>query len=500
MRRLPLLTLAVAALAAPSLRAQAPVEAGALETRVWLDRGDEPVLRRGETVRVYYRASEDAYAAIFRIDTDGRISLVFPQDPSADYVVEGGRDYRLMLPRSPVWRVNDDPGAGYFFMIASPEPLDFSAFAFDPDFGWDLSAVGGVVYEDPYVAIDEYVATLLPSWETVPYALDFITYNVGDTYTYPRFLCYDCHDARPYASWNPYSVACTSYRVVIYDDPYFYPYYRYSGTHVVVVRPVVTQPRYAVAARAPGDSFRPLIRSRPAPPRVTAEFKESPGARAPTATPVRSRPRRSRSLPVRRFSAGRVSRRPGFPCGLRLRPRRERRPRRAGSSGRPYRPADAAVDLGHRGDAESPLAGADTTHARRYGLGHAEPSEHTARDPEPSEHAGSDTDPPERAAFGAQPSERAAVGTQSTPRAAVGAQSTQRAAVGAQPTQRPAGAPTQCPACTEPAERAAVPAQQPAEHAPGRALPAHGATPSEQLRSPAGRLRSARSRRVLRGL
>ena len=335
MRGLALISVAVTALAAPSLRAQAPVEEGALETRVWLDRGDEPVLRRGETVRIYYRTSEDAYAAIFRIDTDGRISLVSPQHPSAAGVVRGGRDYRLMLPNSPVWRVNEDPGVGYFFMLASPEPLNLSVFPFDPNFGWDLGAVGDVVYEDPYLAIDEYVAQLIPDWEVVPYALDFITYNVGDTHTYPRFLCYECHEARPYASWNPYSVPCPTTRIVIWDDPYFYPSYRYSGMRVVVARPVVTQPRYAVAARVSGDSYRPLIRSRPAPPRAVADFKEAPSAGSRDATPRRVAPQASQTAPrptLQRRSA---------PSG-RL-PVRTPPPRASRATPAPSRPSDARI-------------------------------------------------------------------------------------------------------------------------------------------------------------
>jgi hypothetical protein len=297
MRRLVLIaTLTVTALAAPSAQARAQAEAGGLEARVWLDRGDDPLVRRGETVRVYYRASDHGYAAIFRIDTDGRVSMLFPVDPRSDGELEGGRDYRLLFPEAPIWRVNEDPGVGYFFMVASPEPLDFSAFPFDPDRGWDLDAVGRVVYEDPYVAIDDYVAQLVPDWEAVPYALDFVTYNVGDTYTYPRFLCYDCHEARPYTSWNPYAVPCTSVRVVIWDDPYFYPSYRYYGTQVVVARPLVTQPRYAVAARAPGESYRPLVRSRTAPPRAVADFKEDPGALAPSAA-RRATPRPTQEAP-----------------------------------------------------------------------------------------------------------------------------------------------------------------------------------------------------------
>lgn len=311
MRRLVLTTLTVTALAAPGAGVRAQAEAGGLETRVWLDQGDDPVLRRGETVRIYYRTSEDAYAAIFRIDTDGRISMIFPADPRSDGAVDGGRDYRLLLPGDmPVWRVGEDPGVGYFFMVASPEPLDFSAFPFDPTYGWDLGAVGDVVYEDPYVAIDDYVAQLIPDWEVVPYALDFITYNVGDTYTYPRFLCYDCHEARPYASWNPYAVPCTSVRVVIWDDPYFYPSYRYWGTRVLVPRRLVTQPRYALAVRTPGDSYRPLIRSRQPPPRIAADFKEPPGTVAPSAAARRASPQPNANEPSPRPT---LQRRPTTP-------------------------------------------------------------------------------------------------------------------------------------------------------------------------------------------
>jgi len=319
MRRVFLITaLTVTALAVPSARTRAQ-EAGGLETRVWLDQGDEPVLRRGETVRVYYRASEDAYAAIFRIDTDGRISMIFPMDPRSYGEVEGGRDYRLLFPTAPVWRVNEDPGVGYFFMIASPEPLDFSVFPFDPDRGWDLDAVGRVVYEDPYVAIDDYVAQLIPDWQAIPYALDFVTYNVGDTYTYPRFLCYDCHDARPYSSWNPYATSCSSVRVVIWDDPYFYPSYRYYGTQVVVARPFVTQPRYAVAVRAPGESYRPLIRSRAAPARAVPAYKEDPGTLAPsavrraTARPTQEAPRPTQEAPRQEAPRPTLQRRPATP-------------------------------------------------------------------------------------------------------------------------------------------------------------------------------------------
>lgn len=263
-----------------------------LEARVWLDRGPEAVVEPGDDVRVYYRTSDDAYAAIFRIDTDGRISLVYPQHPDMDPWVVGGRDYRLLFADSPRWRVREDPGVGYFFMVASQAPLDFSAFGWDDDYGWDLRGVGETVYEDPYVAIDDYVAAVLPTWETSPYALDFLEYSVGEDHDYPRFICYDCHGFRSYARWDPYAHACSSYQVVIWDDPYFQPRFRYVGTRVVFARPIGPRPRYGVTARIVGSSRGPIVRTRAAPPRRIATFKESPRR----GSLLRTSPRPSSSL------------------------------------------------------------------------------------------------------------------------------------------------------------------------------------------------------------
>ncbi len=284
---------------------QAPVT-DSLETRVWLDRGDEPVVEAGDEVRVYYRTSADAYAAIFRIDTDGRVSLLFPQHPDADPFVGGGRDYRLVLRDSPRWRVDDDPGVGYFFMVASDAAPDLSLFGFDADDGWDLSGVGEAVYEDPYVAIDEYVAAILPDWDIVPYALDFVTYNVGEDHDFPRFLCYDCHGFQSYSSWNPYAYSCSSYQVVVWDDPYFYPAYRYSAGRVVVARPRVPRPRYGVTARVLGSGVRPIIVTRPPPPRRSVAYKQTARPSRAAAAPAR-RPNRTGSGKIvvpRRPSSG----------------------------------------------------------------------------------------------------------------------------------------------------------------------------------------------------
>lgn len=273
-----------------ALRAQEAGPDEVREARIWLDRGDEPVVQRGEQVRVYYRASHDSYTAIFHIDTDGSVKLVHPAAPDEDHYIRGGRDYRLLFPRSPYWNVDEDPGVGYYFLVASPEPFDFSSFEYARyDRGWDLTRVGRAVYDDPYLAMDDYVAALVPEWEYVPYTLDFISYNVGGTHEYPRFMCYQCHGFRSYAEWNPYLYACTDFRVVIWDDPYFYPAYRYSGTRVVYTTPLRARPRFGFTARLAGQPWAPVVRQRDAPPSRMVQYKEAPTPRASVTPPVRRR-------------------------------------------------------------------------------------------------------------------------------------------------------------------------------------------------------------------
>jgi hypothetical protein len=350
MRRISFLisTLAVTLAVVPvCAAAQQGEPSDSLEARVWVDRGDEPVVQRGDEVRVYYRTSADAYVAIFRIDTDGVVSLVYPQHPDMDEVVRGGRDYRLLFPNSARWNVDEDPGAGYFFMVASPEPLDLSLLGFDDETGWDLSQVGATVYEDPYVAIDDYVATIVPDWESVPYGLDFLTYNVGNTHEYPRFLCYDCHSYQSYARWNPYTYSCSTYRVVIWDDPYFYPRYRYVGTRVVFGRPFGPRPRYEVVSRrVTGVGWAPLVRAREAPERRVVEYKESP--RAPAYQPRNPRPSGSAAPASARATPSRAL------------PSRTAPPDRVGASGRVAAPRTTDPSAARAGRTAPPRATAVT--------------------------------------------------------------------------------------------------------------------------------------------
>ena len=60
--------------------ARPPVAAG--RVAVWSDR-DDPY-DRGDAARVYLSAQQAAHVAVFRVDTDGRIRVLFPREPWGD--------------------------------------------------------------------------------------------------------------------------------------------------------------------------------------------------------------------------------------------------------------------------------------------------------------------------------------------------------------------------------------------------------------------------------
>ena len=112
------------------------------------------------------------------------------------------------------------------------------------------------------------------------YGLDFTSYHVERHYDYPRFLCYDCHGFQPYSRWDPYGYSCTSFRVVIYNDPYFYPGTRYRGTRVVYVQPRRGMAHFSFKERARGEPGTPNIVVSETPPVTQPGVKGNENRRA----------------------------------------------------------------------------------------------------------------------------------------------------------------------------------------------------------------------------
>ena len=224
---------------------------------VWADR--ETPYRRGEHARIYFRTDEPGYVTVLRVDTDGRIRTLFPLEPWGGTKLRGGRTHEVSDTRKGgALTIDDDPGMGYLFAVASPLPFHYDEIT-RGDY-WDFRLIhDGRIQGDPYVALTGLAERIAPRGD---YQYDIVPYQVERHYDYPRFVCYDCHSYASYDEWDPYATSCERFRVVIYDDPAYYPYRYHPGRNVVVVRPKRPAPRYVFKDVAPGTEYVTRLRQR----------------------------------------------------------------------------------------------------------------------------------------------------------------------------------------------------------------------------------------------
>lgn len=206
---------------------------------IWTDHDDNPY-RRGDRARVYFQAQTDGYITVLRVDTDGRIRVLFPREPWEDNFARGGRSFEVLDRNDNAFSVDDYPGVGYIFAISSPDQFQYDQFVRGDH--WDYQQIAdGRIRGDPYVSLTDFASRIAGPGE---YDYDITPYYVDQHYDYPRFLCYDCHNYVSYSYWNPYYYNCNRFRIVIYDDSYYYPYRYYNSRNVVIVRPYRPGPRY----------------------------------------------------------------------------------------------------------------------------------------------------------------------------------------------------------------------------------------------------------------
>ena len=224
----------------------------------------DEVFQRGDRVKVYFRASEDAYVTVFRVDTDGRVRVLYPVEPWNDNYARREQRYEIkQYGDNHAFVVDDYPGQGYVFGVASRDPFDYGALVRGDHWDYRVVSANGRITGDPYVALTDLVERIIPP-NYAEYSYDILPYYVDRHYDYPRFLCYDCHAYASYSYWNPYAYNCFRFRIVIYDDPYYYPVRYYGRPRVVYARTTVIAPRYIFKSRAsPAEAFVSHIRARP---------------------------------------------------------------------------------------------------------------------------------------------------------------------------------------------------------------------------------------------
>jgi hypothetical protein len=231
--------------------------------RLWTNHGE--VYRHAERVQVFFRTERDAYVTVLRVDTDGRVRVLFPLQPGDPNRARGGETYTVPgVDDRDAFVVDDAPGVGYVFAVASQDPFDYDAFSASDHWSFQTQASlsDGRVHGDPYASLQELVQRIMPQGYA-DYDTHLLPYDVEQRHDYPRFLCYDCHSYTPYTYWDPYSVWCPQFSLAVYYNPfYFYPSYwyptrYYGGTNVVYVRPGIVGRQYVFRNRR--DQSAPFV-------------------------------------------------------------------------------------------------------------------------------------------------------------------------------------------------------------------------------------------------
>jgi hypothetical protein len=224
--------------AAPA-QAQEPVDAQEFEqtlrVSLWHGKDSDEVYRRGEPLNVTFQANEDAYAVVYHIDVEGRVSVLWPTSRYSDGFVFGGHEYRLPSRGGEQLRTESEEGQGFFHAVVSSYPFDLRDL--ELDFHHEPEAVAHDFYVagDPFLAMNEvnYVVTGLedPSQYAVS---NYTSYYVHRPVDHPRYLCFQCHDGNE--SYDPYQDTCTitieydyGWHNQWWDNRGYYPVYYYPA-------------------------------------------------------------------------------------------------------------------------------------------------------------------------------------------------------------------------------------------------------------------------------
>jgi hypothetical protein len=248
--------------------------------QVWMDRD---LFGLGDRNRVRVRADNDGYLAVFHIDTNGDVDIIFPRSEQDDGWVQGGRT--LNLGSRGGWdylNVRGGYGMGYVLAVTLDEPLELWRVRdlYSPRYaGWDA---GRSVYGDPFYAMDEIVRAIVPEQAYGYEAVDYYTYHVGRRrYNYPRYACYD-----GYGDWyndvyyDYYGRgSCDRVRVILVHRPYYYDTYRWRGSR----RVYYTDYYYRTARNRPLHGYKERTDGQAPPVRTSSQRR--PGTSGGTNVP-----------------------------------------------------------------------------------------------------------------------------------------------------------------------------------------------------------------------
>ena len=166
-------------------------------------------LLTGEPVHVRVKTAEDGHLLVLRMDTEGRIRVLFPLDPSATDHVRGGKE-REVRSRSDreAFVANERAGRGMVLAVRSDQPFRYDAFV-EHD-RWSLTALTpDSLSPDPEGALLQVVDRMLGGrfdYDAAPYQVGApLPRGAFDPPSRARRLAVVFGAWNAWSAWSPYS-------------------------------------------------------------------------------------------------------------------------------------------------------------------------------------------------------------------------------------------------------------------------------------------------------
>lgn len=97
----------------------------------------------GDHARVNVKTAKDGYLLVLRVDTEGRVRVLFPVDPGSPATVKGGKNIEIRgRGDRDAFTVSENSGAGLVFAARSDTPFNFAQFMTGQH--WNLDALAPV--------------------------------------------------------------------------------------------------------------------------------------------------------------------------------------------------------------------------------------------------------------------------------------------------------------------------------------------------------------------
>jgi hypothetical protein len=163
------------AMLALSLGLLMPVRAVAQNTPPIRLKLSDNTLTTGQREKIHVRAAADGYLVVLRTDTQGKVQVLFPVNPTDDAAIRGGQDFEVRgRGNRDAFAAFEEPGFGTVLAAWSDQPFTFTDF--ETHGHWVRA---GVVADSAAGDAEAVMLGIVDQMSAGPYRYDVAGYSVA---------------------------------------------------------------------------------------------------------------------------------------------------------------------------------------------------------------------------------------------------------------------------------------------------------------------------------